>query len=262
VLPKFYAAVSFTMLLILISCDNPAELTSDTGTLEVRMIDSPGMFDEVNIQVDSVQTHITSSDSIHGWYTLNSTPATYDLLKLVNDADTVIGQADLPTGKYSQIRLYIGSGSNVVINSVQYPLEISSGSQSGLKLNIHATIEPNITYTLMLDFDAARSIVVTGNQSYQLKPVIRTVAAATTGNIVGTVLPPSAGPTIWAYSQSDTLTTTTDPTGAFRLAYLIPDSYSVHIVPSNTTYRDSTLTGVLVTAGNTTSIGTISLTPP
>ena len=225
------------MLLVFISCDNPAELTSDTGTLEVRMIDSPGMFDEVNIQVESVQTHITSSDSIHGWYTLNNTPATYDLLKLVNGADAIIGTADLPVGKYSQIRLYIGIGSNVVINSVQYPLDISSGGQSGLKLNIHATIQPNVTYTLMLDFDAARSIVVTGNQSYKLKPVIRTVASATTGNIIGTVLPSSADPTIWGYSQSDTVTTATDMTGALKLAYLLPATYTVQIVPSDTTYR-------------------------
>jgi hypothetical protein len=141
-------------------------------------------------------------------------------------------------------------------------LDISSGSQSGLKLNIHATIEPNTTYTLMLDFDAARSIVVSGNQSYKLKPVIRTVASETAGTITGTVDPPSAGPTIWAYGQSDTLTTTTDPTGAFKLAYLLPATYTVQIVPSDTTYRDTTLTGVLVTAGNTTSIGTITLTTP
>ena len=105
-LPKFYAAVSFTMLLIFISCDNPAELTSDTGTLEVRMIDSPGMYDEINIRLDSVQVHIASNDSLTGWYTLNSTPGTYDLLDLVNGADTVIGRANLPVGKYSQIQAY------------------------------------------------------------------------------------------------------------------------------------------------------------
>jgi hypothetical protein len=226
------------------------------------------MFDEVNIQVDSVQAHINSSDSLHGWYTLNRTPATYDLLKLVNGADTVIGRAELPTGKYSQIRLYIGSGSNVVVDAVQYPLEIPSGIQSGLKLNIHATIQPNVTYTLMLDFDAAQSIVVTGSHSYKLKPVIRTVASVTIGNMIGTVHPVSTNPTIWAYSQSDTLTTATGTSGGFKLAYLLPATYTVQIIPSDTTYRDTTLTyrdttlmGVLVTVGNTKSIGPVSLTP-
>ncbi len=55
--------------------------------------------------------------------------------------------------------------------------------------------------------------------------------------------------------------TATDTTGAFKLAYLLPATYTVQIVPSDTTYRDTTLTGVLVTAGNAISIGTIGLTP-
>ncbi len=235
---------------------------SSTGTLQLNMIDSPVSYDQVNIAVDSVQAHIATSDSTSGWYTLNHTPTTYNLLKLVNGANAILGSSALPVGQYSQIRLFIGSGSNVVINGVSKSLTTPSGAQSGVKLNVDATVQANVTYVLTIDFDAARSIVTTGNPnnpSYILKPVIRAVATATTGIISGTVSPASTMPALWAMSSMDTVTSYADTTGGFKLAYLNPATYSVFIAPKDTAYRDTTISGVSVTAGTTTSLGTITL---
>ncbi|MDP2886300.1 MAG: DUF4382 domain-containing protein, partial [Ignavibacteria bacterium] len=146
----FLFSLTLTLVLALGGCSKSATTApqSSTGTLQVNMIDSPSGYDQVNIAIDSVQAHISTSDSTSGWTTLNRTPATYNLLTLVNGANAVIGSAVLPVGQYSQIRLYIGSGSNIVVNGATKSLVTPSGSQSGVKLNVNTTIQPDITYIL------------------------------------------------------------------------------------------------------------------
>jgi hypothetical protein len=58
------------------------------------------------------------------------------------------------------------------VDGVSYPLSTPSAEQSGLKLQVNATLEAGVVYTILLDFDANKSIVVTGNNTYKLKPVV------------------------------------------------------------------------------------------
>lgn len=234
---------------------------SGNGTLVVRLTDAPAAYDAVNIAVDSVRVHVDSADSISGWHTISRSPAMYDLLQYMGGRDTIIAEGVIPAGYYSQLRLYVGLGSNVVVNGVPYDLEIPSGSQSGLKLNIQAAITEGVKYVLVLDFDASRSIVVTGNSRYQLKPVIKTVATAVSGSLTIVVVPATANPTIWAIAGTDTSSTIADTSGLFRFKYLVPTMYSVKIVPGDPTYRETTLTNVNVFAGLNTEVGPIVLQP-
>lgn len=233
---------------------------STKGTMAVRMVDAPAVaFEAVNIVVDSVQVHVDGSSEAEGWTTISTGTRTYNLLTLVNGASALLGEAELEAGLYSQMRLFIGAGSNVVVNGVPIPLEVSSGAQSGLKLNIHAELRADTRYELYLDFDAARSIVVNATK-YILKPVIRVATAATTGVIAGAVLQTDASATVYAYSSTDTASTVTNSDGAFKLMFLPPGSYSVLVSSANTlAYRDTVITNVSVSASQTTNLGVIQL---
>ena len=94
-----------------------------------------------------------------------------------------LGQVTLPAGQYQQIRLVLSrnlGGMAMMANSVmptgigmtEMPLDTPSGSQSGIKLTHGFTVEPNKLTDVLLDFDACRSIVLRGNGTYGLKPVI------------------------------------------------------------------------------------------
>ena len=255
--------IAIALLSLLGSCQKEETLGpgdgSGKGTLAVRLTDAPAGYNSVNIAVDSVRVHVDSGDSISGWYTISRSPAMYDLLQFIGGRDTLIAEGEIPAGYYSQMRLYIGVGSNVVVDGVTHPLEIPSGSQSGLKLNIQATIIGGAKYVLALDFDASRSIVVTGNGRYLLKPVIKTVATAVSGSLTGVVAPAATNPTVWAIAGTDTSSTIADMTGLYRFKYLLPAAYSLTIVPADTTYRDTTLTNVIVVAAVNTDVGTITL---
>ncbi|HET9131500.1 MAG TPA: DUF4382 domain-containing protein, partial [Terriglobia bacterium] len=212
------------MMIALTGCSKSGSPTSNgNGSMEVNMVDSPASYDQVNIVINSVEAHTAGSDSTNGWVTLNSTPGSYNLLAYTNGNFAVIGNAQIPSGHYTQIRLKLGTGSNVVVNGQTHPLNVASGFQTGVKLNVDANVQANTAYTLSLDFDANRSVIQSGDSaraSYSLVPVIRASATATSGFIAGIVLPVTAKATVWAYSSTgDTLSTNVNVTGAFELMY-------------------------------------------
>jgi hypothetical protein len=264
---KYLLALSITMLSViaLIGCtDSDSTSPGTTGTGEIRMylVDSPSEYDAVNIVVTRVEVHMAGADSNSGWWVINDSTATYDLLTLANGANAVLGDTLLPAGHYTQIRLYIGDGSNVVVDGITYPLTIPSGQQSGLKLNHQFEIEPNTLYELTLDFDAESSIQQLGNDQYMLNPVIRVIANVVSGTISGIIDPASAHPVIWTLAGIDTCSTFADAvSGYFKLMALPEGSYSVHIEPTNPTYQDTTISSVQVIREQNWEMGTIVLIP-
>lgn len=245
--------------LIFSGCEKSTESTPGSGELKIYLVDSPGEFDEVNIVVKSVAVHKSNTDTVTGWSIVNNTPATYDLLKLRNGASAILGSAKLTPGHYTQLRLMIDSGSNIVVNGVKYNLVIPSGMESGLKLTHAFWIESDKLYELTLDFDADKSIKKLGNNTWKLQPTIRVVANVVSGTISGKVLPLDANARVETIVGSDTVTTLPDTSGNFKLVALPEGTYSVKIIPYNTAYKDTTISNVAVVKQQDTNLGTITL---
>ncbi len=233
--------------------------TEAPGELRIVMLDAPAAFDEVNIVVTEVSVHAADADSASGWTVIDGTTRTFDLLTLTNGASQILGDSLLDPGHYTQIRLKIGEGSNVVMDRREYPLQIPSGLTTGLKLNHEFDIESGALYELTLDFDAANSILQTRSE-YILSPVIRLIVTQTSGTISGEVHPAAARATVSTTVGPDMVSAVCDTTsGGFRLMALPAGTYDLHIVPSDPAYRDTTLTGVAVAAKQNTDVGPITL---
>jgi Domain of unknown function (DUF4382) len=240
------------LTLVFASCSN-----DDNARLEVRLTDSPGDFEEVNIDIQEVQ--VNSSDGNSGWQSLEIESGVYNILDLTNGIDTLLGSIELPAGRIQQIRLVLGDENSVKVDGVTYPISTPSAQQSGLKLNLHATLTEGITYRILLDFDAARSVVERGNHTYSLKPVIRAIEEATTGAIRGTVSPVDATPAIYAIVGADTVGTAfADEAGKFLIKGLDAGPYLVSIIPKEG-YTAVDKTDVVVTVGNVTELGIIEI---
>lgn len=257
----------FTILLLLTSCDiaNDTDSNDGNGTLRVFLTDAPADYDAVWIDIQAVRIHLNDNDDIDedddGWITINQDPMRVNLLDLTNGELKVLGETELEDGTYSQIRLILGSDNEIVKDGVSHTLDTPSAQQSGLKLNIHAVIEGGEVYTLLLDFDASRSIVEAGNSGkFILKPVIRTVALATTGAIEGTIEPEESLPWVYAIAGQDTLAgTKANTNGDFRLIGLLPGSYTVAIDPSEGGFQKKELFDVEVMPSDTTNVGIVFL---
>jgi hypothetical protein len=181
----------------------------------------------------------------------------YNLLELTNGLDTLLGSAVLPAGRVSQIRLILGTNNSIMVNGVTSALTTPSAQQSGLKLNVNATLKAGVTYVITLDFDVARSIVKNNNETYSLKPVIRALQEATSGAISGTTTPLAATPAIFVIQGTDTVATSyTDEAGHFLLRGVPAGTYVVSFSPS-VGYTPQQSEGIVVTVGNVTDLGVI-----
>lgn len=254
-------AISIFAMLLLIGCAKDTATNPSEGEGEIRMymVDSPSAAEEVVVVVNRVEVHTTGSDSTSGWIVVNDTPASYDLLKLRNGASVILGSSKLKVGRYTQIRLILGTGSYVKISGTKYDLEVSSGFQTGVKLNHTFEIEADNVYELYLDFDADRSVRASGMGQYRLVPVIRVQTAVTSGSISGTIAPANAGAYIWTTVGPDTVSTYAATDGSFKLIALPEGMYTVTIESMNSAYLGTTVSGVIVTRQQTTSMGTITL---
>jgi hypothetical protein len=231
------------------------------GEVRVRLTDAPGDYDQVNLVIREVAIHRADGDSSGGWETLDHDSTTYDLLTLRNGVFATLGSALVPAGHYTQVRLKLGDGSNVVVDGVTNPLVVPSGLQTGLKLIGEFDVPSRGTVDLVIDFDAARSIHMTGNGRYMLKPTARVMAVSSVGDITGHVSPDSVATDVFAVLGADTLqSATTSSAGTFLLGALPAGSYTLAFHPA-AGWRDTSLAGVAVTRGATTDVGDVTLTP-
>jgi len=243
------------------ACQKETSIGAGKSRFQVYLTDDPGDFDSVMIDIQDVKINY-SSDSTSGWQSLqNVKVGRYDILQLRNGKDTLLADANLDAGKIEQIRLVLGPDNYVWPKGQTNPvaLQTPSAQQSGLKLNIHQDINSGITYKFLMDFDAARSIVKTGNNKYILKPVIRTSLQAVGGSIRGFVLPDSINTAVFAIQGIDTIAGTYTSNGSYMLKGLNAGVYTLGFAPADTTYKKQNKTGISVATNAVTTVDTVRL---
>lgn len=236
------------------SCSNND--SAQTYPVAIKMTDAPGPYEKVYIDLQGVE--ITGNDG--QMVTTNVKKGIYNLLDFTNGVSTLIATDTLNVSKVEQIRLILGVNNTVVIKGVSYPLSTPSADQSGLKLQVHQTLQAGVLYNILLDFDANKSIVDLGNGGYKLKPVIRTIETAIGGSIKGKISPIGLAFVTVVNSTNATLTYSTNvsSTGDFMIAGLPSGTYNVTVTPA-LPLLPVVKNSVVVTTGLTTDIGTVAI---
>jgi hypothetical protein len=259
---RYVTILIFGLSLLMVSlfnCDKDAtEPTQENGYLIVHLTDAPANFDEVNITFSEISAHLDSE-----WVTINlKSDSTVNLLDWTNGKSMILGQSEVPTGHYTQVRLKI-KAAEIVVDNQTFPLDVPSGAQTGLKLGLHFTIKPGSTYELVVDFDVNKSIVTTGPKKnpkgYKLKPHIRVISKAVSGSISGNVTNPGDLPIAYALQGKDTTTSTIVDTlnGFFMLSFLPEGSYTVAI--EDTIGKSFAQNDIIVIDGQDNDIGLVTL---
>jgi hypothetical protein len=207
----------------------------------------------VNIDIQGVE--ITGQGKA---VALNVTPGIYNLLDFANGVDTLIATGSLLTEKVQQIRLILGPNNSVVADSVSYPLTIPSGAESGLKIQVHQTLQAGVAYEVLLDFDAHQSIVLNGNGTYHLKPVIRAVENAISGAISGSLSQAGVAAAITASNSSGAYSSAPNSAGDFIIQGVPAGTYTVVVIPT-APHSSVVVSPVNVTTGSTTPVGTLNI---
>ncbi|HEV8548592.1 MAG TPA: DUF4382 domain-containing protein [Polyangiaceae bacterium] len=191
-------ALPFLGLLLLAACSKT--------TVTVELTDAPpdaASLEHVEITLSRVEVHVAggdddssddgadkhedsgetadggSDDGSAGWHTVAAPAGTFDLVALQNDVRATLGKLELPSGKITQIRLFIDpNGKNQVelTGGETCPLDLASVPPTGVKIN-HPfkalDVEDSSELKLVVDFDLKESLDQSGTCSFALKPVIK-----------------------------------------------------------------------------------------
>ena len=253
--------------LFIFSCNSDSNDTTEQGGpsyLSVKLVDDPGDFDNVYIEVVDVMVKVNDdSEDDSGWESLDPiNTGVYDLLDLTGGVNVLlVDDFQIPSGMLNQIRLVLGDDNSVVIDGETHLLSTPSAQQSGLKIKVNQVIEPGFTYDFVLDFDVDRSIVVAGNSgNIILKPVINATAEFSSGKIEGAVNPFDFQVMASVTTEDGEISAYADETGAFVLNGVPAGTYTITFTPDpESGYIPTTLEGVEVVNGQITNVGVVEL---
>jgi hypothetical protein len=198
-----YLGICFTIIIVLMAITGTGcggdDSKTETGTLSLSLTDAPASVDcsgGVYVTITEIRAHtgvegtgdeVAEDDA--GWVTVATPNKTYNLLELTNCNWVELGIAELETGHYTQMRLYLDDPNYVVDSSgVDMDLTVPSGYQTGIKLVKGFDIEKDKTTELMLDFDALKSIVKEASSGKLiLNPTIKVLNAGSAPVVTGTI---------------------------------------------------------------------------
>jgi len=266
------------------------------GLITVRMTDAPFPFSDVArvdvfvVRVDARKAEPTDAEaadesSQDGWTTVATPNTSINLLDLGDGKTTNLGATTLATGTYNGFRLIIdpSKSSMTLKDGTQPEIKFPSAGHSGIKVNLDRPISLTENGSVMtLDFDVGRSFVMRGNgarNGFIFKPVIRAVAEDITGSVTGSVHANSATGAAVPNATVEVLTagslvtdadpthivrtTSTDASGNFRIAFLLPGTYVLRATPPTASgFKPALLPGGLtITTGTVTQNQIIIVAP-
>ncbi len=185
---------SLLALFVFSACSSNPSASTTTYTLQgsiptgsnvgVYLTDQPAQpqYSHVFVQITGVDIIQAASGDSNPQSPTIANPISIDLLTLRSGKNTLLGALNLPAGTYQQIRLKLASNpssgdpvnyAQLVGNDTKYALKTPSAAQTGIKITgLNLTVDASGQSAILLDFDAAKSVVKTGN-TYLLKPVIQ-----------------------------------------------------------------------------------------
>ena len=200
--------------LLLIGCGGGTTTSSSDalGAVQTLLTDAPAEYEGVYVTIDSIRAHQAESceivvddngtetevcDENGTWYTLAEPKKTINLLTLQNGVTEDLGTVHIPVGKYTMIEMNIGETEDNGTNGLGYTHpyanyvllkdvsvhELTTPSNT-LKLNHNFTLDSDGTYTILIDFDANKSVNEAGNSGqWVMKPVVHA------SELVETIIP-------------------------------------------------------------------------
>ncbi len=194
---KIFQLISVAaMAIIFTGCGGGSDNSPATGTMSMNVTDAKAMLPQeikkVLIQFDEVSVHKSGGGWVSATLAQGAT-LEIDLFQFSDGKTTqLVPPASLTAGKYTQVRIGVTKATIVDINNNSYPVEIPSENLKTEK-NFEFTVQAGGAVDLTVDFDLSQSIVVTGTNTYQLKPVLHLVTTSEAWTIEGNIAPASFG---------------------------------------------------------------------
>ena len=140
-----------------------------TGVLEVTVTDQPARdIDAILVTTDRVEVNRRQEDGTQDWVTVVDEEVSFDLLQVAG-IEMTLGSAEMEPGVYLQIRMHVVSV-KVTVDGREVEAKVPSGI---IRVVRPMTVVAGEVTIAAFDFDARKSVVVTGADRVLFKPVIK-----------------------------------------------------------------------------------------
>jgi hypothetical protein len=172
-------ALTMTSMLLLAACNSSIDSSSSPGpvNLKINLVDAP--IDEVKnvfVNIESFELMVDKGGKKENLI-FGKEMGQLDLLTLRDGVYLPVTELSLPANtKIKQIRMMLKTDNHLYYNDdTRCDLATPSAQKSGTKILVkdELILEPGSDYKMTIDFDALKSIVITGTGDCILKPVLK-----------------------------------------------------------------------------------------
>lgn len=223
--------------------------------LTVSLTDAPATYEAVNIEILSIGALIDGN-----WYDFDiMNPGVYDLLELSNgNTALLLENQEIPAGMLTEMKMTLGNYNFVIVDGQEVELKIPSGQSSGYKIKINQLINEGFTYQFVVDFNAEKSIVATGNGGFQLKPVVDAFLDSGIGSVSGKINPVNGGYYARLYNETHDIGSYI-VNGQFQIVAVPEGTYHFEILPSEGYALYETGESIDIVAQVNENLGTVTM---
>ncbi len=176
-------ALLISTVVVFGGCDSSS--VAGNGHLTVRLTDMPFPFDDAaEANVTIVRVELIGTDSTNA-IVLSDSSQSFNLLELRDGVTAVLADLEIPSGRYSQLRIIVAEDASVVMkDSTEFALKVPSGTKTGIKVNLPAFDFSDVDdqAVITVDFNVDESFVVRGTPQtvagitgFLFKPVLKIV---------------------------------------------------------------------------------------
>ncbi len=251
----FRYIVLIAVLLFLGQACEDEDPSVNSSRLRLKLTDAASVaMKEFYVDISEISVFLVDTAMHEGeWYTLEFSGKTYDVLTLRNGKMIQLVDQYVPAGKeLQQIKLKFGNDNRMVVitDSIKtIPLSIHPDLEDGLVIDaVSMEMRLNTISSMVIDLNAALSVVKTEEGDNYLYPVARAFPEVYGGKLKGYVAPLDANPYVKVIQDTDTFFTFPereklgDQMLMFQFIGLKEGEWEVHFVPDpQTNFRDTVI---------------------
>ncbi|NNE29295.1 MAG: DUF4382 domain-containing protein [Saprospiraceae bacterium] len=163
---KKFGLLLTTLMLLALCCSDPIEFLPDLVPVSIQLTSTPSTAEELHI--DFRQVRISSEfdlvDEVN-----NANSGIYDMTDWVGD-NLDIGSFEISYDSISWVELTFGNANTIVTPSGALGLPLKEGGSSAIKVPVQKYIQGLDQLDVLIEFDAAASVIETEPGVYVLDP--------------------------------------------------------------------------------------------
>lgn len=251
------------LIILTLGCSETGERS--TALVNVFLIGTPGLFDEVGIEILGVEVKTTGTrgqDNSDAVFIPNpQVNQQARLSSLVNTGQYLIGRSEFLVGAIIELTLRLGEDNFVQVGNQTSSINFKEEASRNPVITVNIPLDGGISHDVFIDFNTLNSITfTTGAQPvFTLDPKFRAFGNLDTGEISGVIRPQGLKSLLLAIQNSDTLAYSTQDTRGNFLIRGLGGEFTVSILPFSNDFLADTIQNIIVEPRQRTLLDEITL---